>query len=59
MNEISKHYTVQEVAEALSVAPHTILRLIKVGELSAVRVGQQWRIPAEAIRNLGKAPNDR
>jgi excisionase family DNA binding protein len=35
--------TTDEVLGYLKVTPRTIYRLIKAGELPAVRVGRQWR----------------
>lgn len=36
--------TIDEVLNYLKVKSRTIYRLIKAGELPAVRVGRQWRI---------------
>lgn len=36
--------TVQQVAEALQVSPDSVSRLIRRGELPALKVGRQWRI---------------
>ncbi|MEN3011170.1 MAG: helix-turn-helix domain-containing protein [Candidatus Bipolaricaulaceae bacterium] len=44
--------TAQEVAQLLRVSVRTIHRLIHAGELPAVRVGRQWRVPAAALREL-------
>ncbi len=35
--------TTEEVLSWLKVTPRTIYRLIRTGELPAVRVGRQWR----------------
>ena len=35
--------TTAEVLSCLKVDPRTIYRLIKTGELPAVRIGRQWR----------------
>jgi len=35
--------TTEEVLGCLKVNPRTIYRLIKTGELPAVRIGRQWR----------------
>ena len=40
----SRLLRVKEVADALSVSNMTIYRLIRDGELQAVRVGHGWRI---------------
>ena len=41
--------TVHEVAERLRSGEHTIRRLIKNGELPALRVGQQYRIDGDEL----------
>jgi excisionase family DNA binding protein len=40
----SRLLRVKEVADALAVSNMTIYRLIREGELAAVRVGHGWRI---------------
>jgi excisionase family DNA binding protein len=35
--------TTEEVLECLKVTPRTVYRLIKSGDLPAVRIGRQWR----------------
>jgi excisionase family DNA binding protein len=35
--------TIEEVLSYLRVTPQTIYRLIRCGELPAVRIGRQWR----------------
>jgi excisionase family DNA binding protein len=35
--------TTEEVLECLKVNPRTVYRLIRSGELPAVRIGRQWR----------------
>jgi len=35
--------TTEEVLHCLNVNPRTIYRLIRSGELPAVRIGRQWR----------------
>lgn len=41
--DISAFLTTEEVLGCLKVNPRTIYRLIKSGELPAVRIGRQWR----------------
>jgi excisionase family DNA binding protein len=36
--------TIDEVLAYLNVTSRTIYRLIRIGELPAVRIGRQWRI---------------
>lgn len=38
-------FTVHEIATALRVSPATVLRRIRAGELPAIRVGREWRVP--------------
>jgi len=40
----SSFLTVEEVLGSLKVTSRTVYRLIRTGELSAVRIGRQWRI---------------
>jgi excisionase family DNA binding protein len=40
---LSTFLTTEEVLDCLRVTPRTIYRLIRSGELPAVRVGRQWR----------------
>jgi excisionase family DNA binding protein len=42
-------YTVEEVAEMLSVSRHTIYKLFKDGELESVKVRGARRVLAEAL----------
>jgi len=39
----SAYLTTEEVLTCLRVTPRTIYRLIKTGELPALRIGRQWR----------------
>ncbi|WP_279138443.1 helix-turn-helix domain-containing protein [Faecalicoccus pleomorphus] len=48
-------YTIQEVAEILSLSEQTIRKLIHEGELKAVRLGRTYRIPYEALIELRSA----
>ncbi len=40
----SRFLTVQEVADLMRVSSMTVYRLIKVGDLPAVRVGRSFRV---------------
>ena len=40
----ARFLTVQEVADMLRVSSMTVYRLIKAGELAAVRVGRSFRV---------------
>ena len=41
--------TLKELQELLHIGKNTALRLVQSGEIEAFRVGNQWRIPCEAI----------
>ena len=47
-----KFYTVNEVAEMLSVHPETIRRNLKSGKLKGNKVGKDWRVEESAIRQF-------
>jgi PTS system nitrogen regulatory IIA component len=42
-SELEAFLTTEEVLRYLKVTPRTIYRLIRAGELPAVRIGRQWR----------------
>ncbi|HIE09386.1 MAG TPA: DNA-binding protein [Armatimonadetes bacterium] len=50
--EIGKMLKLSEVAEILRVSRQTVLRLIKTGQIRAIKVGRQWRVPEEALKTL-------
>lgn len=50
--EVGKLLKLSEVAEILRVSRATVLKLIKSGQLRAIKVGKQWRIPEEALKAL-------
>lgn len=43
-------YTTEEVADLLKVHPKTVREMIKSKRLQAIRVGQEYRITDEQIR---------
>lgn len=45
----SRFFTVTEVADLLRVSSMTIYRLIKEGELAAVRVGKSYRLREDDV----------
>jgi len=45
-----KVYTVKEIAQILQTSSQQVRRMIQGEELDAVRVGREWRIPAEALK---------
>jgi excisionase family DNA binding protein len=42
-HELTAFLTTEEVLDCLNVNSRTIYRLIRSGELPAVRIGRQWR----------------
>lgn len=48
--------TVQEVAETMRVSTMTVYRLVKSGELPAVRFGRSYRIPESAVTAVVQLP---
>ncbi len=45
----AKFYTVAEVARVLRVSNMTVYRLVKAGELPAVRIGKSYRLREEDV----------
>ena len=45
----ARFLTVAEVADILRVSTMTVYRLIKAGDLAAVRVGKSYRLPEDEI----------
>jgi len=43
------HYTVNEVAISLRVAPRTIYEYIKTGKLKGVKIANKWRFSKKHI----------
>ncbi len=41
--------TVREAADFLRISARTVYRLIESGQIGAVRIGKQWRIPASDL----------
>ena len=55
--EVVRVYTVKQAAEILQVSCHQIRKMIQHGELSAVKVGREWRIPSHALQGFLKTPS--
>lgn len=49
---ISEILTVKEVAKLLKTTCQQVRKMIANGELSAVKVGREWRIPLECIKEF-------
>jgi excisionase family DNA binding protein len=48
----SELLTVAEVSALLRVSKMTIYRMVHAGEITHVRVGRSFRIPADAVRKI-------
>ncbi len=44
--------TVKQVAELLQVSIPQVRRMLANGELSAMKVGREWRVPKAALEEL-------
>ena len=47
--------TVREAADFLRISARTVYRLIESGQIGAVRIGKQWRIPASDLPGVTHA----
>lgn len=47
-----KVYSVKEVAQILQTSRQQVRRMIQNEELAAVKVGREWRIPAERLEEF-------
>lgn len=50
--EKNEYYTPNELASTLRVSRQAIYKWIKKGRIRAVRVGEDWRIPAEEYERV-------
>lgn len=48
--------TVDQAASALAVHPETVRRMIKRGEIAAVKVARRWRINSNELQKIATAP---
>lgn len=49
--ELPRFVKTEEVLNCLKVTPRTLYRLIRTGQLPAVRVGRQWRFRQVDLEN--------
>jgi excisionase family DNA binding protein len=49
MKKEAAYYTTTEFAEMFRISDRTVRRMISRGQLPAIKVGGQWRIPREAV----------
>ena len=52
---MTKYYTVRQVAEHYAVTTQTVRSLIKNGEIPAIKIKRDYRIPVEAIEAKDRA----
>ena len=52
---MKRYYTVEQVAELLTMHPKTIQRYIREGKLKAKKVGKSWRIYEQDLREYMKS----
>lgn len=45
-------YTVQELATILSLHPKTVQRFIREGKIKATKIGREWRVRREDLREF-------
>ncbi len=48
-------YTVHELAEILSLHPKTVQRFIREGKIKATKIGREWRVRKEDLRDFAHA----
>jgi excisionase family DNA binding protein len=48
-------YAVQELAEILSLHPKTVQRFIREGKIKATKIGREWRVRKEDLRDFAHA----
>ena len=47
-----KVYTTEEALEVLKVTKRTLYRYIKAGQIKAIRLGREYRITEDALRDF-------
>jgi len=54
-----KVYTVKKIKEILHVTPRTIYNYITQGQLKAVKLGREWRVTEDALKDFLNRGTDR
>ncbi len=49
---LERYWTTEEMADFFAVTPKTVRRWIEQGEIDAVKLHRQWRIPPREIARL-------
>jgi excisionase family DNA binding protein len=47
--EVDMYLTLHEVAERLHISQSTLYRLVRSGQLPAIKLAAQWRVSEEAL----------
>ena len=58
MEEKERMYSIREAQDMLGVSDDTIRRMIKSGELDAVKIRDRWRIHKESLDKYLKPQQD-
>jgi len=45
-------YSLEQVAQILSVTHRTVWNYVKAGKLKAVKIGREWRVSEETLRQF-------
>lgn len=53
MDDLPEYLTPGEYAKVMRITRQTVYSLLRSGELPAVRLGQQWRIPNPEFNKAG------
>lgn len=48
----AKVYTTVEVQDILKITQRTLYRYIKAGQIKAIKMGREWRITEEALKDF-------
>lgn len=56
MSEKPEVLTPHEVGQILRLDVYTVRRLLRTGEMPGFKVGDQWRIPRDALDKFMKKP---
>lgn len=54
VHDAPRYLTATETADRLRVAPQTVYRWCRAGKLTAVKIGKEWRIPADQVEHRSK-----
>ena len=54
-----KVYTTEDALEILKVSQRTLYRYIKAGQIKAIKLGREYRITGEALREFLERGTDR